>query len=127
MGKIALVIGATGLVGGHLVKQLTEATHISKVVTLTRRPITYHSDKVINHVINFDNLSQYSALFEADIVFSCLGTTKKTAGSVDAQRKVDFDYQLHAAQLAAKMGVEHYLLVSSSGANANSSSAYLKM
>lgn len=127
MGKVALVIGATGLVGSHLVKQLTKATHITKVVTLTRRPVNYHSDKVINHVIDFDNLSQYSSQFNADILFSCLGTTKKTAGSVDAQRKVDFDYQLHVAQLAAQMEVEHYLLVSSSGANANSNSAYLKM
>jgi len=127
MSKTAIVIGATGLVGHHLVDQLINTSHIKKVVTLTRRPINYHSDKVINHVVDFDNLSQYSTLFEADILFSCLGTTKKTAGSIDAQRKVDFDYQLHAAQLATRMGIKHYLLVSSSGANAQSNSAYLKM
>ncbi|KTF14731.1 NAD(P)H-binding protein [Pseudoalteromonas sp. H105] len=127
MSKTAIVIGATGLVGLHLVDQLINAAHIKKVVTLTRRPVTYHSDKVINHVVDFDNLSQYSTLFEADILFSSLGTTKKTAGSIEAQRQVDFDYQLSVAQLAAKMGVKHYLLVSSSGANVQSNSAYLKM
>ncbi|MDN3377088.1 MULTISPECIES: NAD(P)H-binding protein [unclassified Pseudoalteromonas] len=127
MNKTAIVIGATGLIGGHLVKQLISAAHITQVITLTRRPVSYNSDKVINYVVDFAQLEQHSNLFKADILFSCLGTTKKAAGSIDAQRKVDFNYQLHAAQLAAKSGVEHYLVVSSSGANANSRSAYLKM
>ncbi|MCQ8877731.1 NAD-dependent epimerase/dehydratase family protein [Pseudoalteromonas shioyasakiensis] len=127
MNKTAIVIGATGLIGSHLVEQLISAVHINKVITLTRRPVSYNSNKVINYVVDFAQLEQHSSLFKADILFSCLGTTKKAAGSIDAQRKVDFNYQLHAAQLAAKNGVEHYLLVSSSGANANSRSAYLKM
>ncbi|MGS0536097.1 NAD-dependent epimerase/dehydratase family protein [Pseudoalteromonas sp. SaAl2] len=127
MNKTAIVIGATGLIGSHLVEQLISAAHITKVITLTRRSVSFNSDKVINYVVDFAQLEQHSNLFEADILFSCLGTTKKAAGSIDAQRKVDFNYQLHAAQLAAKNGVEHYLVVSSSGANANSRSAYLKM
>ncbi|OUS73239.1 short chain dehydrogenase [Pseudoalteromonas sp. A601] len=127
MNKTAIVIGATGLIGGHLVEQLIGAAHITQVITLTRRLVSYNSDKVINYVVDFAQLEQHSNLFKADILFSCLGTTKKAAGSIDAQRKVDFNYQLHAAQLAAKSGVEHYLVVSSSGANANSRSAYLKM
>ena len=60
-------------------------------------------------------------------MFSCLGTTKKQAGSIEAQRVVDYDYQWQAAQLAAANGVKHYLLVSSSGANSGSKSAYMKM
>lgn len=127
MNKTAIVIGATGLIGSHLVEQLISAAHITQVITLTRRPTSYNSDKVINYVVDFAQLEQHSNLFKADILFSCLGTTKKAAGSIDAQRRVDFNYQLHAAQLAAKSGVEHCLLVSSSGASANSRSAYLKM
>ena len=127
MGKTAIVIGATGLVGSHLVEELIVATHISKIITLTRRPAPYSNEKVINHVVDFDHLAQHALLFKADILFSCLGTTKKAAGSIATQRKVDFYYQLKAAELAANYGVKHYLLVSSSGANAHSNNAYLKM
>lgn len=127
MEKIALVIGSTGLVGQALVEQLIAAEEISQVITLTRRPIEYASVKVMNYVVDFDQLEQHASLFQADLMFSCLGTTLKQAGSIDAQRKVDFQYQLKAAELAAEKGVSHYLLVSSSGANVQSPSAYLKM
>ncbi|BDF93867.1 MULTISPECIES: NAD(P)H-binding protein [Pseudoalteromonas] len=127
MNKTAIVIGATGLVGSQLVKQLVEHVHISQVITLTRRPAPCKNKKVTNHVVDFDHLAQHALLFKGDVLFSCLGTTKKTAGSITAQRKVDFDYQFQVAELAVNMGVTHYLLVSSSGANAHSSNAYLKM
>lgn len=124
--KVALVIGATGLVGSHLVEQLLNADY-KKVITLTRRTSPHHSDKVINHVVDFEHLELYESLFHADVLFSCLGTTKKIAGSISKQRRVDVDFQLLAAQLAAKNGISHYVLVSSSGADPKSNSAYLKM
>ena len=127
MKKTAIVIGATGLVGRSLVDQLIHADHIEKIITLTRRPVTNDSAKVINHVVDFEQLENSAPLFKADILFSCLGTTKKQAGSIEAQRVVDLDYQVKAAQLAANNGVSHYLVISSNGANKNSSNPYLKM
>lgn len=127
MSKTAIVIGATGLVGQALVDQLAGAAHIGKVITLTRRSSPHSSAKVFNQVVDFDHLEDHASLFGADYLFSCLGTTLKQAGSVDAQRKVDLEYQFKAAQLAANNGVVHYLLVSSSGANDQSNNAYLKM
>jgi len=127
MGKIAIVIGATGLVGRTLVDHLAEADHIGKIITLTRRSAKHPSSKVVNHVVDFEYLDDYAESFNANIFFSCLGTTVKQAGSITAQRKVDLDYQFKAAQLASNNGVEHYLLVSSSAANEQSNSAYLKM
>ncbi len=123
----AIVIGSTGLVGSHLVKQLSASSDFNRVVSITRRPVDYQSAMVENHVVDFSRLSDYSALFTGDVFFSCLGTTAKQAGSLAAQRLVDFDFQLEAAKLAKQQGVAHYLLVSSSGANASSLSAYLKM
>lgn len=127
MVKKAIVIGATGLVGRCVVEQLLAAEHIDQVVSLSRRPIEYESKKHINYLVDYDCLDRYADLFKGDYLFSCLGTTRKQAGSLAAQRKVDVDYQYHAAQLAAQQGLSHYLLVSSSGADTSSHNAYLKM
>lgn len=127
MGKIAIVIGATGLVGRALVDQLADAEHIDKIITLTRSSARHSSSKVFNQVVDFDHLEDYASSFSADFLFSCLGTTLKQAGSIAVQRKVDLDYQFKAAQLAANNDVDHYLLVSSSAANDQSNNPYLKM
>ncbi len=127
MDNIATVIGATGLVGRELVDQLADADHISKVITITRRSSKHSSSKVLNQVVDFDHLEDYASSFSADFLFSCLGTTRKQAGSIAGQRKVDHDFQFKAAQLAESNGVHHYLLVSSSAANDQSNNPYLKM
>ena len=127
MGQTVLVIGATGVVGHELVEQLNQLADIDKVIAITRRPIEYNSNKITNYVVEFDRLEEYSSAFNADIIFSCLGTTLKQAGSIARQRQVDVDYQYLAAKLSLANGASHYLLVSSSGANPNSHSAYLKM
>ena len=127
MAKTAVVVGATGLVGKELVEQLIHSDGFEKVVTITRRALEFASEKHNNHIIDFERLDQYSELFKGDALFSCLGTTKKQSGSIAAQRRIDHDYQLQVAQVAASNAIPHYLLVSSSGANAKSSAAYMKM
>ena len=127
MAKTALIIGSTGLVGSQLLQQLLASSSYSQVVSLSRRQLDFSHPKLISHIIDFENLTHYVELFKGDVFFSCLGTTLKQAGSVAAQRKVDFEYQFICAQMAANNAVAHYCLVSSSGANAHSMSRYLKI
>lgn len=125
--KTAIVLGATGLIGQNLINKLAQQPHIKKVIAVTRKAVEYTHPKIENQVVDFSLIEHYSQIFSGDILFSCLGTTKKLAGSTDAQRIVDVDYQLTAAQLAAINGVPEYFLVSSSGANTTSKNAYLQM
>jgi len=127
MNKKALIIGSTGLVGSALIQNLVQANHIDTITALTRKPIDYSSEKIHNIVIDFNHLEDYQKLFTADYFFSCLGTTRRQAGSLKAQRVVDVDYQLQAAKLALNGNVKHYLLVSSIGANPMSPNPYLQM
>ena len=127
MAKTALIIGSTGLVGSQLLQQLLASPCYTKVVSLSRRQLDFSHPKLISHIIDFENLTHHVELFKGDVFFSCLGTTLKQAGSVAAQRKVDFEYQFICAQMAANNAVPHYCLVSSSGANAHSMSRYLKI
>jgi uncharacterized protein YbjT (DUF2867 family) len=125
--KIAIVLGATGLVGKKLVDRLVKEQGIASVIAITRRPIEYTSPKIVNAVIDFENIEEYVDIFRGDMVFSCLGTTVKQAGSIQNQRKVDFEYQYQAAKISSENKVSHYILVSSNAANAESKSPYLKM
>ncbi len=125
--KIAIVLGATGLVGKKLVDRLVKEQCIEKVVAVTRRHVEYASPKIVNEVINFENIEEYINVFRGDMIFSCLGTTVKQAGTFQKQRKVDFEYQYKAAKLSSENKVSHYILVSSSAANEESKSQYLKM
>lgn len=127
MRKTAIVIGSTGLVGKALVEQLAVAPHIETVISVTRRPVDYAAPNVRNAVVDYDRLADYADVFRGDYLFSCLGTTRRQAGSVAAQRIVDLDYQYAAAELAARNGVPHYVLVSSSFADASARNAYFQM
>ncbi len=120
--KTALVLGATGLVGGHLVSGLVESTAFSRVKVLARRPVGELAShpKVSGHVVDFERPETYCDLAAADAVFCALGTTISQAGSREAFLKVDFTYCREVAAAAMDAGARHFLLVSAMGANAKS-------
>lgn len=118
--RTALLLGATGLVGGHCLDILLQDETYEKVITLGRKKIELQNPKLIQHVVDFDNLEEHTNLFQARDVFCCLGTTIKTAGSQEAFRKVDFTYAVEAARIASQNGAEQFLIVTSSGANSKS-------
>lgn len=122
-----MVLGGTGLIGSALLQYLSSNPAIQQIIAPTRRAMTVANDKIVNRVIDFSNLSAHQELFNVDTLFSCLGTTRREAGSIKAQRKVDVDYQWVAAKLANEHGAQSYYLVSSSGANSASANAYLQM
>lgn len=121
----SVVIGATGLIGRALVDCLVAHPAYDAPTTLTRRSLEVEGTR--NHVIDFDHLDAADAVIGGDVVFSCLGTTRRRAGSLAAQKIVDVDYQFAVAQRARQKGVPHFCLVSSSGAHPTSRSPYLQM
>ena len=123
----ALVIGATGATGKDLVNKLLEDKDFQEVHAFVRRPLNIENEKLKAHVVDFEKPEEWKDLVKGDVAFSCLGTTLKDAGSKDAQRKVDFDYQYQFAKNAKENEVEDYILVSSYGANPNSKIFYSRM
>ena len=123
----ALVIGATGATGKDLVQKLLADKDFEEVHAFVRRPLNIENDKLKSHIVNFEQPDEWKDLVKGDVAFSCLGTTLKDAGSKEAQRKVDYDYQYNFAKAAKENEVEDYILVSSYGANPKSKIFYSRM
>ncbi|MDQ1162028.1 uncharacterized protein YbjT (DUF2867 family) [Chryseobacterium sp. SORGH_AS 447] len=123
----ALVIGATGATGKDLVSQLLQDQDFDEIKVFVRKPIEIQNDKLKVYVVDFDKPQEWKNEVQGDVAFSCLGTTLKAAGSKEAQRKVDFDYQYEFAKAAKENDVDDYILVSSYGANPQSKIFYSRM
>lgn len=123
----ALVLGATGATGRELVKQLVAHPAFASVSIFVRKKPAFEHQKLKVHEIDFSNLKSYKNLVVGDVLFSALGTTLKVAGSKVNQYEVDYTYQYEFAKMASENGVNHYALVSSTGANKDSCFFYLKM
>ncbi|OIN56914.1 oxidoreductase [Arsenicibacter rosenii] len=120
--KVALVLGATGLVGDQLTHRLIDSMEYDKVKVLTRRPLSWQHPRLQEISFDFDHPN--GLLTQADDIFCCLGTTIKKAGSKDAFRKVDYQYPLDIARLGLEQGARQFALVSSMGADSTSSFFY---
>ncbi|WP_066436287.1 NAD(P)H-binding protein [Chryseobacterium sp. CCH4-E10] len=123
----ALVIGATGATGKDLVSQLLTDSDFEEVTIFVRKPVDIQNDKLKVHVVDFDHPEEWKDKVQGDVAFSCLGTTLKTAGSKEAQKKVDFDYQYEFAKAAKENNVDDYILVSAYGASPKSKIFYSRM
>ena len=115
-----LLIGATGATGSDLLKLLLDDGEVESVDIFVRRNTGVEHPKLTVHVINFEKPEEWSHLVKGDVLFSCLGTTRKDAGSKAAQWKVDYDYQYSFAKAARQNGVECYVLVSAMNASSKS-------
>jgi len=124
---IALVIGATGLVGSELITQLLADKQFEKVKAFTRRPLAKKHEKLEEQIINFDYPQEWKGLVTGDVLFSSLGTTLKKAGSKGAQFKIDYTYQYQFAKAASENKVAQYVLVSAAYASSNSQIFYSRM
>jgi uncharacterized protein YbjT (DUF2867 family) len=122
----ALVVGATGLVGSHCLQVLLASGVYEQVIAFTRRPIALEHPRFEQAIIDFNKLDELEPFPVAD-VFCALGTTIRKAGSQADFLKVDFEYPRIIAERAAAAGAKQFLLVSSVGADPQSSSFYLRV
>ncbi|KAK0501706.1 hypothetical protein EDD18DRAFT_1347778 [Armillaria luteobubalina] len=130
-GKTALIVGATGQTGQHLLKELLASSHFTKVGEYGRRltdlsTLSTGKDKLEQKVIDFEKLEE-SGLKDGkwDVVFLTLGTTRKAAGGAEGFQRIDRDYVINAAREARVPDHEQRVLYLSSGsANAKSSFLY---
>ncbi|WP_296404998.1 NAD(P)H-binding protein [Psychrobacter sp.] len=122
MKRKAIVIGATGLVGKLLVSQLS--LMYDSLIVVARKPPKHLSAQMQFYQLgDFNNLEDTIsniAIGPDTDAFSCLGTTKKQAGSEEAFKKIDYDHNLNFAKACYKKGVQRFFILSSLGADPKS-------
>lgn len=122
----ALVLGATGLVGGSLLSELLKDSTFTSVDIIVRKKIENSNPKLTQIISDFRSINELQ-LISGDVLFICIGTTIKKAGSKDAFKRVDLDIPLEISKIAKHNNFSKVCLVSSMGANANSNIFYSKI
>ena len=125
---VAVVIGATGLVGRQLIHQLLNSGRYREVYAVVRKPFDLNETDIIKKSLTWIEIPDFAQLksvlqkydFKDADAFSTLGSTLKQAGSKAAFYQIDHDYNLAFAEVTQQQGARHFLLVSAMGAHVDS-------
>ena len=123
--KTAIVVGASGLTGSFLLQELARNKSFEKILVLSRKAFKPALPKVKEVVVDFENLGKYDFWPDVDVLFCCVGTTIKKAGSQENFKKVDYSIPLALAEQCALYNIGFHFM-SSVGADAESSNFYLR-
>jgi uncharacterized protein YbjT (DUF2867 family) len=130
MGKRnAILFGATGLVGSHLLEILIKEEEYAKIVLFNRKPVQSVkslSPKIEEIITDFSDLKSLEGYCKGSDLFCCLGTTIRKAKTKENFRQVDFDLPVVIASIASRKPFNRFVVISSIGANAESRNFYLR-
>lgn len=133
-GPVVLA-GASGLVGGHVLRRLLAAADGPHVLVPARHALQQAHPRLDTVVVDLacadqdESLGQRLAAHAPRVAafVCCLGTTIRAAGSREAFVAVDRELVLRLAGIARGLGAAHAVLVSSVGASAQSGNFYLRV
>jgi uncharacterized protein YbjT (DUF2867 family) len=115
----AIVIGATGLVGNLILKELLNDSDFPEVRIFVRRSTGITNPKLKEFVTPMKDIDSLKSEIQGDVLFNAMGTTIKQAGSKAEQQRIDRDLPIAFAKIASENGVKMMLNVSSVGASMN--------
>jgi len=124
--KTALLFGASGLVGSHVLNQLISNNNYSKIKLFVRSSINMSDPKIEIIQTDFNNLENHREDIKGDDCFFCIGTTKKNSPDKNEYKRVELEVPKQIAQIAKSNLVNSFVFISSGYADPKSSGDYLK-
>jgi uncharacterized protein YbjT (DUF2867 family) len=124
--KKAIVFGATGFIGSHLLRDLLDGADCAQVIAVVRKPLTLSHPKLTVLIGDLAYLPALKPQLVADEIFIALGTTRKHTPDEAEYYKIDHDYPVLAAEIARANGARSVFLVTAVGANAKSGVFYIR-
>ena len=124
--KTALLFGASGLVGSHVLNHLINNNNYSKIKLFVRLTIQINDPKVEIIQTDFNNLEGHKEDIKGDDCFFCIGTTKQNSPDKNEYKKVELDIPKEIAKIAKSNLVNSFIFVSALYANPKSSGEYIR-
>jgi uncharacterized protein YbjT (DUF2867 family) len=124
--KSALLFGASGLVGSHVLNQLINNNNYSKIKLFVRSSIKISDPKIEIIQTDFNNLENHREDIKGDDCFFCIGTTKKNSPDKNEYKRVELEVPKQIAKIAKSNLVNSFVFISSGYADPKSSGDYLK-
>lgn len=125
-GKTALVLGASGLVGNHLLQLLLES-EFEKIWVVVRKALPIKHPKLIQIINDFEQLQSIEITEKVSVLFSCLGTTRAKTPELNAYKKIEVDIPAHFIQMLTPQGLEQVHYISAIGVKPNAKNFYLNL
>ena len=126
MGRTAILLGITGLIGNALAKNILEDSRYDKLISFHRRKSGIVHPKLEEHIVDLFELEKYAEQFKGDVVFCCIGTTQAKTDDKVTYKKIDYGIPVAAAKLSAYNNIPKFIAISALGANPSSSVFYNK-
>lgn len=125
--KTAIVYGATGMIGNYLVEELIQNMRYTAIKVFTRKSLNIQHIKIIEHVVDVEDIASYKDMIKGDDLFICLGTTRRKAGSTRRYEEIDRDLPVNIVRASSERGVRRVAVISSLGANSKSGNSYSRI
>lgn len=125
--RTALLAGASGYTGAHLLELLLAAPDFERVLAITRRALPREHPRLANRIVQFDTLENQLKGIQCETAFCCIGTTRKAAGSDAAFKRIDLDYVVAFARAARAAQARRFVFLSSAWADTASTHFYLRV
>lgn len=120
----AVIIGATGLTGSHLLAQLLEMEQVAQVITLSRKRILNNHHKHTGHEVDLFDPASYKDFLQGSHLFICTGTTKAKTPDKAAYLSIEHELPVAVAKEALKNGFTSVIAISAMGADPQSKVLY---
>jgi uncharacterized protein YbjT (DUF2867 family) len=125
--KVAVLFGATGLIGNCCLRRLLVHQAYERVISIGRAPIKASHPKLIHYEVDVSSPENYRHLMRGDDLYIAMGTTMKKAGSKEAFYEVDHNLIFNIAKTGSLQGMNQLIFVSALGADSRSLIFYLKV
>lgn len=119
-GKTAILLGATGLVGEALLRELLADNNYKAVKLFSRRSSSISHPKIQEYLGDIVKLDAFAKDFTGDEVFCCIGTTAAKTKDKQQYKAIDIGIPTIAARLAKANNIEFFAVISALGANPKS-------